>query len=180
MAKKVIKRLLPDVHKIRSHKHLQFFGRLLHDANLWHLNRRSVSGAVAVGLFMALVPIPFQMIPAAALAILFRVNLPISVTLVWLTNPLTMPPVFYFCYKVGSWVLRQPVQDVTFELSWAWLSTELGQIWQPFLLGSLIVGVILSVAGYWSMRAFWRLHVIQEWEKRVKKRRAAAANRHRP
>ena len=78
MAKKLIRRYLPDAHKIRDHKHLRLFGTLLHDPNLWHLNRRSVAGAFAVGLFMAFVPMPFQMIPAAALAILLRVNLPIS------------------------------------------------------------------------------------------------------
>ena len=74
MAKKLIRRYLPDPHKIRDHKHLRLFGTLLHDPNLWHLNRRSVSGAFAVGLFMAFVPMPFQMIPAAALAILLSTS----------------------------------------------------------------------------------------------------------
>ena len=95
MAKKTIQRFLPDPNKIRHHKSLKIFGRLLQDANLWHLNRRSARGAFAVGLFFAFIPVPFQMVLAAAGAILFRVNLPISVALVWLTNPLTMPPIFY-------------------------------------------------------------------------------------
>ena len=42
---------------------------------------------MAVGLFVALMPIPLQMAVAAAIAILVRSNLPISVSLVWLTNP---------------------------------------------------------------------------------------------
>ena len=67
MAKKLIRRFLPDAHKIRDHKHLRVFGTLLHDPNIWHLNRHSVAGAFAVGLFMAFVPMPLQMIPAAAL-----------------------------------------------------------------------------------------------------------------
>jgi uncharacterized protein len=77
MPKRLIKRLLPDYDVLRNHKHLQLFGTLLHDANLWHLNRHSASGAFAVGLFMAFIPLPFQMIFAAGAAILFRVNLPL-------------------------------------------------------------------------------------------------------
>ncbi len=157
---------MPDVHKIRAHKHLRFFGRLLHDPNLWHLNRRSAAGAFAIGLFMAFVPMPFQMIPAAALAIVFRVNLPISVTLVWITNPVTMPPLFYFCYKVGAWILNRPVKDFAFELTWQWLTTELSLFWQSFLFGCLIVASASSLAGYLGIRALWRWHVIRQWERR--------------
>ncbi|MBA1330154.1 ATP-binding protein, partial [Candidatus Endoriftia persephone str. Guaymas] len=94
MPKHLIKRLTPDHEMIRNHRHLQCFGKLLHDANLWHLNRRSAAGAFAVGLFMAFIPVPFQMILAAGAAILFRVNLPLSVALVWVTNPITIPPIF--------------------------------------------------------------------------------------
>lgn len=177
MAKKFIKRWLPDFHKIRTHKHLQFFGKLMHDPNLWHLNRRSASGAMAIGLFWAFIPMPFQMVPAAACAIWLRVNLPISVVLVWITNPFTMPPVFYFNYKIGTWILNHPmkklnieVSDVTFELSLKWIANEMGAIWQPLILGSVIVGICSSLIGYWGMRWFWRTHVVREWEHRKKVR----------
>ena len=80
MPKKFIKRLMPNHRTIREHKHLRFLGSLLHDPNLWHLNRRSASGAFAVGLFMAWVPVPFQMLLGAIGAIAFRVNLPLSAT----------------------------------------------------------------------------------------------------
>lgn len=170
MAKKLIRRYLPEAHRIRDHKHLRLFGRLLHDPNLWHLNRRSVSGAFAVGLFMAFVPMPFQMIPAAALAILFRVNLPIAVALVWITNPVTVAPVFYFCYGLGAWLLDTPVRAVEFHISLEWISTELIRIWKPFLLGSFLVSTVCASIGFFGMRALWRWHVIREWEQRKLKR----------
>lgn len=172
--KRIIKRYLPDSRKIREHKHLRFFGRLLHDPNLWHLNRRSVSGAMSVGLFAAFIPIPFQMVLAAALAIPFRVNIPISVGLVWLTNPVTMPPVFYSAYKIGAWILGEPMHPVTFEVSFEWMMQELTVIWQPFLLGSLILATASAVLGNVIVRLLWRVHVLRYLKKkRIKRERAA-------
>lgn len=144
------------------------FGSFLHSPNLWHLNRRSVAGAFANGLFMAFIPVPFQMVLAAAGAILFRVNLPISVALVWITNPLTMPPMFYGAYRVGNWLMGRQGGAFHFELSFDWLMTGFGHIWQPFLLGCLVCGAIASLSGYLAIRLYWRHHVIKEWRKRHK------------
>lgn len=174
MPKKFIKRWMPDHEKVRNNPQLnKLFGKLLHDPNLLHLNRRSVSGAFFVGLLMAFVPLPSQMIFAAAAAIVMRVNLPISVGLVWLTNPVTMPPIFYFCYKVGGWILQTPVTQQSFELSWTWLETQLGDIWQPFLLGCLVCGLASAIVGYLAMRLLWRWHVLKQWQERKQRRSMA-------
>ena len=170
MPKRIIKRYMPDHEKIRDHKHLKILGPLLHDPNLLHLNRRSVSGAFAVGLFIAWVPVPFQMLLSAIIAIFVRVNLPISVVLVWITNPLTMGPMFYFAYKVGTWILGYDTRNIKFELTWDWLSQSLHVIWQPFLLGCFIVGVVSSVVGTFAVRGLWRLIVVQNWNERKAKR----------
>jgi len=168
---------MPDHEKIRNNKQLnKVFGTLLHDPNLLHLNRRSVSMAFFVGLFFAFVPLPTQMIMAAAVAILVRCNLPISVGLVWLTNPVTMPPIFYFAYKVGAWILGTPEHAFTFELSWAWLGTELAAIWQPFLLGCTVSGLVFGALGYGTIRLLWRLHIIKILKKRKNKRRKKNSN----
>lgn len=167
MPKKLIKKYMPDHETIRNHPYLnKIFGTLLHDPNLLHLNRRSVSAAFAVGLFMAFVPVPFQMVLAAAAAIVVRCNLPISVGLVWVSNPVTMPPLFYFCYLVGSWILGHEGQHFHFELSWDWLMTELGAIWEPFLLGCGIVGIISAAIGFFGIRLLWRLHIISHLKQR--------------
>jgi len=161
MAKKTIQRFLPDPNKIRHHKSLKIFGKLLQDANLWHLNRRSARGAFAVGLFFAFIPVPFQMVLAAATAILFRVNLPISATLVWLTNPLTMPPIFYGSYLIGTLVLNQPEQHFAFELNWAWFEQSIETIGPAFLVGSLVCASIASIIGYFGIDILWRRSVVK-------------------
>ncbi|CAH0990000.1 hypothetical protein SIN8267_00077 [Sinobacterium norvegicum] len=166
MARKFFKRYMPDPEKIKSNKSLRFMGTWLHDPNLFHLNRRSASLAFFIGLFVAFLPIPSQMIVAAALAILVRCNLPISVLLVWITNPVTMPAIFYGAYKVGAIILQVPTQDFAFELSLEWLIEEIAKVWQPLLLGSVICGVISGTIGYVVVRATWRFHVITRWKNR--------------
>jgi hypothetical protein len=170
MPKRIFKRFTPDRDTIKNQKQLRMFGKLLHDPNIWHMNRRSVSGAFAVGLFWAFAPMPFQMVAAAAAAIAFRVNLPISVALVWLTNPITIPPIFYSTYLLGTWILDLPPQQHQFELSVEWMTTSLSEIWQPLLLGSLICGIIAAILGYLTIRGFWRWHVGASMRRRKARR----------
>jgi hypothetical protein len=176
MARKLLKRYLPEMRKLSEHPGLRVFGRFLHDPNLWHLNRYSASGAVAVGLFIAFMPIPFQMVPAAALAIILRLNLPLAVVMVWVTNPFTMPPLFYLCYKVGIWIIGSVDHELAFAWSWEWFRKGLVKVWEPFLLGCSVVGSVSALAGYFGIRALWRWHVITQWERR-KKLRALLAQR---
>jgi uncharacterized protein (DUF2062 family) len=171
MPRKLLKRWLPDHQRVREHRHLQVFGVLMHDANLWHLNRRSVAGAFAVGLFVAFIPIPFQMVVAAAGAILVRVNLLVAVALVWVTNPITMPPFFYAAYRLGTALLGTPPHPFHFELSFAWLSNELGTIWAPLLLGCLVLGAASATVGYLLVRALWRIIVVRDWRRRKHRRK---------
>jgi uncharacterized protein len=77
--KRWLKRILPAPRTFLANGRFGMFGKLLHDPNLWHLNRYSVSGAVAVGLFVVFMPPLGQTILAVAAAILLRVNLPIAV-----------------------------------------------------------------------------------------------------
>lgn len=181
MAKEYIQKLLdrfvPDPEFIKQHKSLQFLGEKLHQPNLWHLNRRSVSLAFAVGLFCAWIPTPTQMAISAAAAIYFSANLPLSVILVWVTNPVTMPPLFYFAYEVGLWFMNAPETESQFEFSLTGLFSGLSGIWQPFLLGCFVLGVVSSSAGYFGIQYFWRQHTLKRWNER-KQRRAALAEKY--
>ncbi|NOY66276.1 MAG: DUF2062 domain-containing protein [Gammaproteobacteria bacterium] len=170
MPKKFLQKFMPDHDTIRNHKHLKIFGTLLHSPNLFHLNRRSVAGAFANGLFNAFIPVPFQMILAAAGAILFKVNLPLSIALVWVTNPLTMAPIFYGAYKIGAWLMGTEAGDFHFELTTEWLMNGLAAIWQPFLLGCFVSGTVAAILGYLTIRLYWRYRIVREWRKRNKKR----------
>lgn len=175
MPRRVFKRYMPDPERIRTNKSLRFLGDLLHDPNLWHLNRHSVARAMAVGLFSAFIPMPMQMLLAASLAIPLRANLPISVGLVWLTNPITMPPVFYCTYKLGAWIMGLPPMLMPDELTWEWITRELSLFWQPFLLGSVVAGLVFATLAYNLTMLYWRWWVRHSWRKRQERRRQQAS-----
>ena len=166
MPRKFLQKYLPKHEKIRKQKVLAVFGTLLYNPNLWCLNRRSAAGAFAIGLFMAFIPLPSQMIMAAGAALIFGVNLPISITLVWISNPITMPVMFYFSYKVGAFLLNSPNHHFHFELSWAFLIDQMGQIGPPLIFGSLVCGLIFALIGYFTIRALWRYSVVRSWNQR--------------
>ncbi|WCE28622.1 DUF2062 domain-containing protein [Vibrio sp. SCSIO 43137] len=166
MPKKFIQRFMPDHDVIKRQKALRIFGNVLYNPNLWCLNRRSASGAFALGLFMAFVPLPSQMIMSAGMAIVLGVNLPLSVALVWVSNPVTMPIMFYFCYKVGALILHTPSQQFHFELSWDFIMNQMSTIGPPFLLGCLVCGIACSLIGYFGIRGLWRYSVVRSWQQR--------------
>lgn len=167
MPKKLFERLTPDPEKIRNMKGLGCLANWLSKPTLWHIHRRNVATAFLIGLFWMSIPIPSQMLFAAICAILFRANLPISVVLVWISNPLTMPPIFYFNYWIGTKLLGLQTQaDWAFEMSWDALITTLGDLWLPLYFGSAVVGLVLGILGYIFIRAFWRWHIIRSWRKR--------------
>lgn len=170
MPKRFLKKYMPNPEMLIKHERLQFLGKKLHDPNLWHINRRSVSIAFAVGLFVAWIPSIGQMAMAAVAALYFRANLPIAVGLVWLTNPITMPPLFYFAYRVGLSVLNMPTAEFSLE---AVLS---GGLWIPFLTGCLIMAIVCSSAGYIAIQYFWHGYITKKWQQRQAKRKRQSNN----
>ncbi|WP_166265888.1 DUF2062 domain-containing protein [Marinobacter caseinilyticus] len=166
MPKKFMKRYLPTPEKVRSIRSLHFLGDILHEPNLWHINRHGVSRAFFIGIFWCFVPMPFQMVAAAFFAIWFNANLPLSVALVWISNPLTMPPIFYFNYKIGAWILGRPVITFEFQLNWSWISHRIVEIGIPLYFGSIIVATVGACVSYLVIQFLWRRKIRSDWSKR--------------
>jgi uncharacterized protein (DUF2062 family) len=171
MPKDFFKKYMPDPNSVKSNKSLRFLGPLIHDPNLWHLNRHSVSKAFAIGLFWGCIPMPFQMVVAAFCAMRFKANLALSIAIVWISNPLTMPPIFYAEYLLGAWILDIPTSPFEYELSISWLKDKLFEIGIPMYLGSFISGIALSLIGYYSIIWMWRINIINKWKKRSEARK---------
>ncbi len=170
MPKKFLRKVVPSPRRIQGIKELGVLGDWVYASNLWHLNRYSASMAFFVGLFVAFIPIPAQVVVAAMLAVILRCNLPISVSLVFVTNPVTMAPLFFMAYEIGALIIDVPVKDVHLELSFYWLSTSLAAIWKPFLLGCLLCGLFFGCLGYFVISLLWRWNVVSQWRARKRKR----------
>lgn len=166
MPRKLLKRWSPDPEKFRNTRGLRFLGGLLRDPNLFHLNRRSVSLAFFVGIFIAFLPMPGQLATAAVSAIALRCNLPLAVALTCISNPLTFPVIAVAAYKLGAWMLAVEPAPFAFELSWQWFSTTLPRFWRPLLLGCLTMGVVFGSLGALVMNLLWRWHVVKRWQQR--------------
>lgn len=151
---------------MRAHRHVRIFGSLLRDPNLWHLNRRSVAGAVAIAVFVAFLPVPGQMLLAALLAIAARVNLIISAAGVWVSNPLTMPAMFYISYRVGAAVLGRAPEPFHFEFSLRWFLERAWDLGPALFIGGAVVGIVASALAYLVVRLLWRLYVIRQQRSR--------------
>ena len=171
--RRLLRKVLPKARDLHGHGSLRsVFGRLLFSPDLWHLNRGSVAWAVSIGLFLAWAPVPFQMVLAAGVAIVVRCNLPVAVATVWISNPVTVAPMFYAAHQLGEWMLDIPPGDFRIELSLRWLLEELGNVWEPFLLGCFVMGIASAVLGQIVLRLIWRVHVLASWrDRRLRRRR---------
>lgn len=166
MPKHLLKKFFPQFETVKNSRWMGIFGHASREPNLWHINRKSVARAVAIGLFCAFIPIPIQMILAAGLAIIFRANIPLSVIVVWVSNPLTIPALFFFAYKLGTLLLNVHLEPFQFEFSLNWLFTELQDRWQPFLVGCLCAGALASAIGYTIVHLYWKFYVTKVWRNR--------------
>ena len=171
MPRKLFRRLALSPEKVRQMRSLRSLGDWIYEPNLWHINRTSTAMAFAIGLSCAMIPVPGQIFIAVLLAVRLKANLPLSVTLVFVTNPLTMPVIYYAAYKIGAQLLNTPIIDVEFAISWEWLRDSLGAIWAPFLLGCTVLGISVGAMGYLFISALWRWRVSRDWHRRRLRRK---------
>lgn len=172
------RKYLPTREGLRKTRSLRFLGEMMFEPNLWHFNRHSVSFAFLVGLFCCFLPIPFQMVPAVLLAVWIRCNLPLSIALVWISNPITMPPMFYACYRFGTWILGREREVSRINMSWEWLSGQLAVVWEPLLLGSVLAGITFGSIGFVTVRIYWRYKVAKHWSMRRLRKRITQSLHH--
>lgn len=135
------------------------FRHLLHDTRLWGIRRRWVVPGFALGLFIAFLPFPGHTLTAALGALALRVNIPVAAVSTWVSNPITMGPMYYFAYRLGVNILDIPPKPFDFELSFDWVTHTFVNIWQPMLLGSVLLASAASLVGYAVLDLLWRVSI---------------------
>ena len=172
MPRKIIRRFLPDISSLLKRPSMAWVSFLSSDPNLLHLNRHSVSLAVFIGILCAFIPLPGQTIIAAFMCLWLSANLPIGLMLVWLSNPVTIPPMFYLTHQLGSFLLGSDAVQFTVTLNWDWFSNMGMGILLPLFVGSLLCGIILASVGYFFILYLWHWKVVKNWERRKDQRQA--------
>ncbi len=175
--RRVVRRWLPDREVIRGNRWLAPFQNSLLHPRLWHLNRRSAAGGVALGLFCGLVPGPFQMLSAALGALAFRVNLPLALILTLYTNPFTIVPLYLVAFEIGRWLLGADAlfiapPEMGDEGLRAWvaaLAGWAGDLGRPLAIGLLALASLLAATGYAVTRAVWAAWLVREWRRRQRR-----------
>ncbi len=150
------------------------FRHLLHDNRYWSIRRKAVVPAFALGLFVAFLPIPGHMLVAVLGSLVLRINIPVSALATLIVNPLTISPIYYFAYRVGAKLLSIEPGPPNFELSIDWITNTLVSIWQPMLLGCVLVGAIVALIGYVFLDVMWRFSLA---DYKTKKRRGSGFSR---
>lgn len=128
------------------------------------INRKSVAKGVLVGLFIAFIPMPAQMVAIVLLQPLFRFNLPIAIAMVWITNPLTMPFIYFIEYETGGLLLG--MSDLPpVHMSLEWFSDNLDDIMLPLYVGAFFYSALFAAAGYYAVQRLWILSVRRHRER---------------
>jgi len=173
--RRLLKRYLPDPTALAANRWLAPFGPTLFHPRLWHLNRHSAAGAVAIGLFCGLIPGPFQMFGAALACMALRVNLPLALFATLYTNPFTILPLYILAFSIGEGLLGAGKVGFTPPPEWAggdllsWISALgvwMADLGRPLALGLIVLASALAVAGYLLTRLAWRAYLIHHWHKR--------------
>jgi len=145
--KRRLRQWLPQREKLLRQRALSAVAHLLHDENLWHLNRRSVAIGGAIGVFYAFMPIIGQMPLAAVTALFLRGNIALALALTWISNPITAPAIFYSCYRLGQTLLGGYAPSEPYHFSVHWFLTNL----TPLALGSAVAGLIAALATHYLL-----------------------------
>ncbi len=120
-------------------------------------SRKMVSRGVLYGLFIAFIPMPMQMAAVLALMPFTKFNVPIGLAMCWLSNPFTMPPMYYMEYLTGSFFLGTEIAPV--EMTLEWFSENIDDIFIPLYTGTLFYSIVGSFSGYWLVNHFWKSSV---------------------
>ncbi len=159
-------------HEVSQQWFMTPFRHLLHDHRLLGIRRKTVVPAFSLGLFVSFIPVPGHPAVAALAALALRVNIPIAAVTTLVSNPLTMGPMYFLAYRIGAYLLRIEPGPFRFEMSLDWVTHTLVTIWQPMMLGSLLLGAIVSLVGYIVLDLLWRTSV-GKYKTRKRNRRNA-------
>lgn len=149
----------PSREQLEANPWLRGLAPHLADPKCWHWSRRGVATGMAVGLFIGLAIPVAQILLAAAAAVYLRVNLPVAAAGTLVTNPLTVPPIYFAAYQLGAWATGTPA-PANFSLADpAVLWGGLGTIGLPLFTGLVMAASVTAIASHVLISQAWAWRV---------------------
>lgn len=131
------------------------------------INRKSITRGLWIGIFWAFIPMPMQMIAVLLCTPFFKFNVPIALAMVWISNPITMPIIYYVEYMTGNYLLG--LDSLHVELTAEWFSTHIDDILIPLYVGTFVYAIGVSTIVFYVVNWLWVKSVRKE--KRHQKRK---------
>ncbi len=171
MIRKVLKRDVKNSGKIH-----EFIKKYNIPREYLSVNRKSISKGVLIGLFWGFIPMPMQMLAVLFSTPFFKFNVPIAISMVWLSNPITMPPMYYMEYLTGNFILgREGIASV--ELTLDWFKQNLDAIFVPLYVGTAFYSIVVSSIVYLLINRLWIYSVKSEKEEKDEAKRVRKAKK---
>lgn len=136
--------------RLRHRRWWRVLTRPVANRQLWIPCRDSVANGLAIGLFFSMIMMPFQMIPAALVAMRAKANIPFAMAACWVTNPVTIGPILWLQCVMGEWMrhtLGVPMPH--FLTRHSFHVPEAGTLnFASFLLGMSSSAVLMALLAY--------------------------------
>ncbi|NOR55627.1 MAG: DUF2062 domain-containing protein [Sulfurovum sp.] len=134
----------------------------------FNVNRKMITRGILIGLFWAFIPMPMQMLAVIACTPFIRFNVAVAIAMVWLSNPFTMPPMYYMEYLTGNFILgKEGLPDVALTLEW--FSDNIADIFVPLYVGAAFYSTVVSFLIYLFVNWLWIRSVRDEMSEKKKK-----------
>jgi uncharacterized protein (DUF2062 family) len=157
----------PQTHKKNKRNNLIRLRPLLRWITKLRSSPKAIAGGLGLGTFIAFTPtVGVQLILAVIAATSFNLNRPAAMIPVWITNPVTVAPIYTFNYWLGSMICDGPpiaeVSGLFIDIGRTMARLEFWDIKEqflavlnmgkdillPLLVGSIAVGTITGLIVY--------------------------------
>lgn len=163
-----LSKYLHELARVERYRVLRPLRHRFRHQSLWALNRHTVSRGVAVGFFFAILTPVAQFVFALIAALVVRAHPIVALASTLITNPFTLPFIYYYAYRVGSTITGRDDSDAdvrvseeaathAFEVT-GWIPTLMNwfqSVGWPLLVGALTLALTLALAGYLLVQALW-------------------------
>ncbi len=179
MAKHFFQAWLPSPEKINNMKIMRIFGQRVLTPQLWYINRKSISKAMFIGTFWGILPIPLHSALIILTILIFEANLPIGLLMAWIMNPLTIVPILFFAFWIGSKIygvhmINKDMLLGVFHQIVHWIENfghghidlSLAKI---LATGLLLEALLFAFLFFVFTRLYWRWSVVKKWRSRQMK-----------